>query len=65
MGVVITKSKGRGHGKPRLHEHFKKTGYLIAFRMSKRKAPQGENPNKDICDILFGKALSLSHDFIP
>lgn len=22
---------------------------------SKRKAPQGENPNKDICDMLMGK----------
>ena len=30
-------------------------------RMSKRKAPQGENPNKDICDILFGETSVSDH----
>ena len=28
--------------------------------MSKRKAPQGDNPNKDICDMLMGKSFVRS-----
>ena len=27
--------------------------------MSKRKAPQGDNPNKDICDMLMGEVNLL------
>ena len=27
--------------------------------MSKRKAPQGDNPNKDICDMLMGKDYAV------
>ena len=30
--------------------------------MSKRKAPQGDNPNKDICDMIMGEVHSVLND---
>ena len=43
---------------PHLQYHFKiPHSTQLHPKMSKRKAPQGENPNKDICDMLFGEII--------
>ena len=39
--------------KPRPQSHLH--SWKLAPKMSKRKAPQGEFPNKDIADILIGE----------
>jgi hypothetical protein len=38
---------------------LEKFAQKLRFTMSKRKAPQGDNPNKDICDMLMGKYFTV------